>query len=134
MTTANRTTAIVIVCLVSLGLMAPAVHAEERRSGRVTGIDDRVGMILIEEVGPWQVRKGVTQVTRHTIVVLPSTKIASHIRVNVAGRFAGDFIEVPLTLGDVALGDFVTVECRRERGALIALSIAVAEVGPAIVP
>ena len=134
MSNANRTRAIAIVCLVGLGLMASAVHADERRSGRVIGIDDRVGMILIEEVGPWQVRKGVTQVTRHTIVVLPSTKIASHIRVNVAGRFGSDFIEVPLTLSDVALGDFVTVECRRERGQLVALSIAVAEVGPAIVP
>ena len=134
MAIASRTAAILVVGLVYLGLMAPAVHADERRSGRVRGIDDRVGMILIEEVGPWQVRKGVTQVTRHTIVVLPSTKIASHIRVNVPGRFAGDFIEVPLTLSDVALGDFVTVECRRERGQVIALSIVVAEVGPAIVP
>jgi len=73
-------------------------------------------------------------VIRHTIVVTPSTKIVSHIRVNVAGRFGGDFIEVPLTLSDVSLGDFVTVECRRERGQLIALSIAVAELGPAILP
>ena len=134
MAIARRPAAILVIGLVCLGLMAPPVHADERRSGRVMGIDDRVGMILIEEVGPWQVRKGVTQVTRHTIVVLPSTKIVSHIRVNVGGRFGGDFIEVPLNLSDVALGDFVTVECRRERGQLIASSIAVAEVGPAIVP
>lgn len=135
MTTATRTAAaMLIVGLVSLGLTAPPAHADERHSGRIMGIDDRVGMILIEEVGPRQVRKGVTQVTRHTIVVTPSTKIASHIRVNVPGRFGGDFIEVPLTLSDVSLGDFVTVECRRERGQLIALSIAVAELGPAIVP
>lgn len=134
MTTVSRMTAMFIVGLVCFGLTAPAVHADERRSGRVMGIDDRVGMILIEEIGPWQVRKGVTQVTRHTIVVTPSTKIASHIRVNVAGRFGDDFIEVPLTLGDVSVGDFVTVECRRERGQLIASSITVAEVGPAIVP
>jgi hypothetical protein len=123
-----------IVGIVCFGLTVTVVHADERRSGRVMGIDDRVGMILIEEVGPWQVRKGVTQVTRHTIVVTPSTKIVSHIRVNVSGRFGGDFIEVPLTLSDVSLGDFVTVECRRERGQLIASSIAVAELGPAIVP
>jgi hypothetical protein len=122
------------MCLVALGLMPRGVEADERRSGRVLGIDDRVGMILIAEVGPWQVRNGVTQVTRHTIVVLPSTKIASYIRVNVPGRFDGDFIEVPLTLQDVSIGDFVTVECRRERGQLIASSIAVAELGPAIVP
>ena len=134
MTTVSRMAAMFIVGMVCFGLTAPAVHADERRSGHVTGIDDRVGMILIEEMGPWQVRKGVTRVIRHTIVVTPSTKIASHIRVNVAGRFGGDFIEVPLTLSDVSVGDFVTVECRRERGQLIASSITVAEVGPAIVP
>ena len=93
-----------------------------------------VGLIVINEVGPWKVRKGVTQVVRQIITVTPSTKIVSHIRVNVRGRFGGDFLEVPLQLSDVALGDFVTVECRRERGQLIASSIAVAEVGPAIVP
>src|SRR5262249_41896145 len=134
MITASRTTAILIGCLVALGLMTPSVRADERRSGRVLGIDDRVGMILIEEVGPWQGRKGATQVTRHALVVLPATKIASHIRVNAPGRFGGDFIEVPLTLRDVSIGDFVTVECRRERGQLIASSISVAEAGPAIVP
>lgn len=135
MITATRpAAAMLILGFVSLWLTTAPAHADERRSGRVMGIDDRVGMILIEEVGPWQVRKGVTQVTRHTIVVTPSTKIASHIRVNVAGRFGGDFIEVPLTLSDVSVGDFVTVECRRERGQLIASSLTVAEVGPAIVP
>ena len=56
------------------------------------------------------------------------------VLLNVPGRFGGDFIEVPLTLSDVSLGDFVTVECRRERGQLIASSIAIAELGPAIVP
>jgi hypothetical protein len=130
----SRRIAAVVLALLGLGLLAPAVHADERHSGRVLGIDDRVGMMLIEEVGPWQVRRGTTQVTRLTVVVLPTTKIASHIRVNVAGRFGGDFIEVPLTLSDVSIGDHVTIECRRERGQLIASSIAVAETGPALVP
>jgi hypothetical protein len=130
----SRVSALFVSGIVCLGLIAPAAHAAERRSGRVVGIDDRVGLIAIDEVGPWKVEKGVTQVVRQIITVLPSTKIVSHIRVNVAGRFAGDFIEVPLTLADVSVGDFVTVECRRERGQLIASSVAVAEVGPAIVP
>ena len=61
MTTATRTAAaMLIVGLASLGLTAVPARADERRSGRVMGIDDRVGMILIEEMGPWQVRKGVT--------------------------------------------------------------------------
>ena len=134
MTPVSRIAARLVVGMVALGLMAPAAHADERRSGRVIAVDDRAGLILIEELGPWRVKNGVTQVTQHTIVVTPSTKIASHIRVNVPGRFGGDFIEVPLHLADVARGDFVTVEGRRERGRLIASSVAVAEVGPAIVP
>ncbi len=72
--------------------------------------------------------------TRYTIVVVPSTKIASHIRVNAPGRFGGDFIEGLLTLSDVSRGDFVTVECRRERRQLIVSSITVAEVAPVTVP
>lgn len=134
MTTASRTASIFVVGIVCIGLIAQAGNAAERRSGRVMAVDDTAGLIVIDEVGPWQLRKGVTQVVRHTMIVTPSTKIVSHIRVNVAGRFAGDFIEVPLALSDVPLGQFVTVECRREGGRFIALSIAVAEQGPAIVP
>lgn len=134
MTIASRTAAILVVGIVCAGLVAQAGNAAERRSGRVIAVDDTAGLIVIDEVGPWQGRKGVTQVVRHTMIVTPSTKIASHIRVSVAGRFPGDFIEVPLALSDVALGEFVTVECRREGGRFIALSIAVAELGPAIVP
>jgi hypothetical protein len=134
MTTAARLATMFAAGLLCVGAIVPAARAAERHSGRVKGVDERVGLILIEEVGPWVVKNGVTQVIRHTITVTPSTKIVSHIRVNVPGRFQGDFIEVPLELADVALDDFVTVECRRERGQLIASSIAVAELGPAIVP
>ena len=133
MTNVSRVAVMLVVGIACLGLIVPA-HAAERRSGRVIAIDDRVGLIVIDEVGPWKVEKGVTQVVRQIITVTRSTKIVSHIRVNVPGRFGGDFLEVPLQLSDVSVGDFVTVECRRERGQLIASSIAVAEVGPAIVP
>jgi hypothetical protein len=118
---------VTLITVACLGLLALAAGADERRSGRVIAVDDRSGVIVIDEVGPWRVQKGVTQVTRHSIVVTPSTKITSHIRVNIPGRFQGDFLEVPFELGDVARGDFVTVECRREGGRLIASSIAVAE-------
>jgi hypothetical protein len=134
MITVRRTAAILVVGVVCLALIVPAAYAAERRSGHVIGIDDRAGLLVIDEIGPWQVRKGVTQTMRHTMIVTPSTRIASHIRVNVPGRFEGDFIEVPLELSDVTVGDFVTVECRREGSKFIALSIAVAELGPAILP
>jgi hypothetical protein len=125
-----RLARILLIAVICLGLLAPGSWAVERRSGRVIAVDVESGTIVIDEVGPWRVDKGVTQVTRHLIAVTPSTSIMSHIRVNVPGRFGDDFIEVPLELGDVARGDFVTVECRREGGRLVASSIAVAEQAP----
>jgi hypothetical protein len=131
----QRLAGIVLIAVACLGLLAPGSWAAERRSGRVIAVEVESGMLVIDEVGPWQVDKGVTRVTRHSIAVTPSTSIKSHIRVNVPGRFGDDFIEVPLELGDVARGDFVTVEFRRERGRLVASSIAVAEQTPgAILP
>lgn len=124
---------ILVIAVVGLALLAPDARAAERRSGRVIDVDVRSSTVVIDEVGPWQTRNGVTQVMRHSILVTPATKIMSHIRVNVAGMFQDDFIEVPLELGDVARGDFVTVEGRRERGRLIASSIAVAELGSSVV-
>ena len=133
MITRGRVARILMTGVVCLALAAPLAGAAERRSGRVIAVDVQAGSIVVDEVGPWEVRKGVTQVTRHTVVVRPSTKIVSHIRVNVRGRYQDDFIEVPLELADVARGDFVTVECRREGARLIASSIEVAELAPAAI-
>jgi hypothetical protein len=116
-----------VIVVAVLGLLSPVARAAERRSGTVVSVDDRSGTIVIDEIGPWRVEKGVTQVTRHSIVVTAATKITSHVRVNVPGRFSGDFIDVALELADVSPGDIVTVECRRERGRLVASSIDVAE-------
>jgi hypothetical protein len=134
MTSVSRMTRGVVAGIVLLGLVTAAAAAAERRSGQVVGVDDTERLIVIDEIGPWQVRQGVTQVTRHVFSVPPSAKIASHIRLNIPGRFQGDFIEVGLELSDVSVGHFVTVEYRRERNRLIATSIAVAELGPAPLP
>lgn len=125
----------IAIALAWLAVLSSSALADERRSGRVVGIDDRARIIVIEEVGPWHARKGVTQITRHTIWVTPSTKIASHIRINAPGRFEDDFLEVPLELTDVARGDFVTIECRRVGGRMVASRIDVAEQVPfAVLP
>lgn len=133
MTCRNRVASMIAVGIVCLGFVTAAAAAE-RRSGRIVGINDSDRLIVVDEIGSWQLRGGVTRVTRHFVSVPLSAKIVSHIRVNVAGRFEGDFIEVALTLSDVSVGDFVTVEGRRARGRLIATSITVAEVRPGPLP
>ncbi len=124
---------IAIACLAGLG---PAVAAEGRHSGKVVAVDavsERSGTIVIDEVGPWQVQNGTTRLTRHSVIVNPSTKITSYIRVNIPGRYQGDFLEVPFDLSDVARGDFVTVEFQRVGRLLIASRIDVAEHTPVVI-
>ena len=71
-----------------------AIGAEPvRHSGRILAIDTARGQLVLEEVGPWQVRDGVTQVIRRTIALTPATEAAIVTRGNPAGGFASDFIE-----------------------------------------
>ena len=125
-----------VIAIACLAVLATPIAAGERHSGQVVAVDvtgGSSGTIVIDEVGPWRVDKGVTQLTRHSIIVSPSTRITSYIRVNVPGRFQGDFLEVPFELSDVAPGDFVTVEFQRVGRLLVALRIDVAEHAPVVV-
>jgi hypothetical protein len=96
-------------------------------SGTVVVVDPREGVLILEEVGPWRVEQGQTVVTRRTIRLTAETKVNTFIRVEVPGRFAGDFIEVELDAGDITPGDFATAECARERGRLVAVRVTLAE-------
>jgi hypothetical protein len=132
----SRLIAAMVMVIVCLAVLTPVAAADERHSGKVVAVDavhDRSGTIVVDEVGPWRTRKGVTQLTRHSIIVTPSTKITSYIRVNLPGRYQSDFLEVPFELGDVARGDFVTVEFQRVGRLLVASRIDVAGHAPVIV-
>lgn len=96
-------------------------------SGTVVAVDAQDGMLIMEEVGPWRVEQGQTVVTRRTISLTSETKVNTFIRVDVPGRFAGDFIEVDLDAEDITPGDFATAECVRERGRLVAVRVTLAE-------
>lgn len=118
--------------LLALALAAaPAAAADAaratRHSGTVVSVDPRGGVIVMEEIGPWRVEEGTTVVTRRTIRLMPETKVNTFIRVDVPGRFAGDFIEVELDTEDITPGDFATAECVRERGRLVAVRVTLAE-------
>ena len=110
----------------------PALAAEPVRttaySGTVVAVDPRDGVLIMEEVGPWRVEQGRAVVTRRTIRLTAETKVNTFIRVDVPGRFAGDFIEVELAAEDITPGDFATAECVRERGRLVAVRVTLAEV------
>jgi hypothetical protein len=97
-------------------------------SGAVVALDPQGGVMIMEEVGPWRVEQGRTVVTRRTIGLTSATTFNTFIRVDVPGRFAGDFIEVALDAEDITPGDFVTAECVLERGRLVAVRVTMAEV------
>jgi hypothetical protein len=125
----RRPLASLVLVLLFTAIATPAADAARstRHSGTVTAIDPEAGVMVLEEVGPWRVERGATVVTRRTIRLTPSTKYNLFMRVEVPGAFAGDFIEVALDPNDVALGDFVTAECVRRGGRLVALAVTVAE-------
>ncbi len=112
-----------VTLLIALSVGNATAARTVKHSGVLLALDTERGTAVIEEVGPWRVKDGQTQVIRRTLVVTPATEYALFMRVNAPGGFAGDFIEGPLEASDLAPGDFVTAECRLERGRLIAVKI-----------
>ncbi len=96
-------------------------------SGTVVAIDRGHGTLVIEEVGPWRVERGATQVIRRTIVLTRQTEFSLFVRVNPPGGFAGAFVEGELAAQDLTPGDYVTAECRLERGRLVAVKVSWAD-------
>ncbi|MBI1734322.1 MAG: hypothetical protein HYR51_04040 [Candidatus Rokubacteria bacterium] len=125
-----RSAAALVLLVLVVAMAAPAADAAPtvRYSGTVAAIDPGGNVMILEDVGPWRVERGATVVTRRTISLTASTRYNLFMRVNAPGAFAGDFIEVLLEVGDVAPGDFVTAECVRRGGRLVADTVTVAEI------
>jgi hypothetical protein len=98
-----------------------------RYSGTVAAIDAERRVLVVDEVGPWEVKGGATVPTKRTITLTPATRYNLFMRVNAPGAFAGDFIEVNLEVEHVAPGNFVTAECVRQGDRLVAIAVTVAE-------
>jgi hypothetical protein len=127
--------------LVGLFLAAPAVPAADTGritfSGTVAAIDPQGGVLVLEEIGPGRRGAQGNTITRRAVHFTAETKFNTFMRVNVAGGFAGDFIEVALDADSVTPGDFATVECVRRRDRLVALRVTLAEsapIGPHMTP
>ncbi len=136
----SRLVVVWMLMLAGLALVlggAASAAAPLRHSGTVVWIDPLDGVLVLDEVGPWRVAREETVVTRRTIALTPATHFNVFIRISVADRYAGDFLEVELEATDIAPGDFVTAECVRERGRLVARTITKAEMvvpGPSLQP
>jgi hypothetical protein len=125
-----RTIAAVIAVL-AIGGFATGVAGGElpRHSGLVVAIDDETGAFVLAEVGPWRVRDGETVVTRQTIMVTDETKFVLARRVDrPPSGYPRDYVVHDLDLWGLDIGDFVTVECRHERGRLLATKVIVVDV------
>jgi hypothetical protein len=108
-----------------LGLaQAPGARAEAltRYSGRVVEVDLGRGIVFVEELG----RRGLP--VRHEVLVEIDTPVvaASRLRLgDMRGRSA--FGEMPVSLADVLVGDFVVVEGVDLGGQTVARRITIVE-------
>ncbi len=125
-----KTLALTVTLFVALTLPATAAPEVFKHSGTLVAADENAGTIVLEEVGPWRVKAGVTQITRRIIEVTPSTMFTIVRRVAVGkSGFPNDFVELFLDPWEFYDRDLVTVECLHEEGRMIALKITVFEIG-----
>jgi hypothetical protein len=124
--TLRAVTAAIALVLVLAGIAG--AQEVSKHSGVIVDADERAGILVLAEVGPWQVRDGATVITYRTIRLTPGTEFAIVFRAeDAASGFPNDFVETPLEPWAVYLGDHVTVECRREGARLVALKLTVTD-------
>jgi hypothetical protein len=105
--------------VLAIGSLAGPVFGEDRESkysGTVVAMDHAAGTIVVEGMGPWQVKDGVTQVQRRTIGIKPSTEFVRLTRATgtAPSGWVGDFVESALPGRQVKQGDWVTVTIKAE--------------------
>src|SRR3990172_2745405 len=93
-----------VLLFVVVGVPLVAGVEAIKHSGAVIAINKDAGTIVLSEVGPWRVEKGVTKITRRTISVTPSTKFVE-VKRSMETPFPGDFVEGALVAGDLKVGD-----------------------------
>ncbi len=100
-------------------------------SGAVVSIEPGAGKLVLDEVGPWRVRDGVTQLTRRTIELTKATTyVASQRGDGAASGFGGDFVEREIASADIHAGSFVAIECEHRGARMIALKIILVQSEP----
>ena len=112
----NRARRTWIAALAILAVVASAVPGwsadrGSKYSGTVVAVDQAAGTIIIDGMGPWQVKDGVTQLEHRTIGIMPSTEFVRLERATgpAPSGWVGDFVETALPGWQVKAGDWVTV-------------------------
>ncbi|HEY7654608.1 MAG TPA: hypothetical protein VIG07_17465 [Methylomirabilota bacterium] len=117
----NRARSAWIAALTILVVVAPAIAGgSDARGGKYSGtvikVDQSAGTIVVEGMGPWQIKEGVTQLERRTIGVMPSTEFVRLKRATgpAPSGWVGDFVESALPGWQVKPGDWVTVTVKTD--------------------
>jgi hypothetical protein len=103
---------------------APGAWAEAftRYSGRVVEVDLGRGIVRVEELG----RRGVP--VRHEVLVEVNTPVVTASRLRFGDmRGQSAFGEMPVSLADLLVGDFVVVEGVDQGGQTVARRITIVE-------
>ncbi len=113
MSRASRMRIALVAGLVVALLAVPGWSSAQdaKYSGTVVAVDQSAGTIVVEGMGPWQVKDGETQFQRRTIAIGPSTEFVRLERASgpAPSGFVGDFVEREATEQQVKPGDWVTV-------------------------
>ena len=121
-----------MAALTIVAVAAPAAPGwsdarEGKYSGTVVAVDQAAGTIVVEGMGPWQVKEGVTQVERRTFGVGPSTQFMRLKRATgpAPSGWVGDFVESALPGWQVKPGDWVivTLEPDGKRAAAVRIHV-----------
>jgi hypothetical protein len=115
------------LALALAALTGPAWAGEATQSGTVLAVDQAAGTIVLEAMGPWQMKDGKTVVGQQSIAVTPSTRFVEVRRAPGAAPsgWVGDYVESPLGAWQVKPGDFVAVSVQPTKPRATALKITV---------
>jgi hypothetical protein len=121
--------ALAIVAIIGWVIPAWSGGEERKYSGTVAAVDPSAGTIVVDGMGPWQVKEGVTQVEHRRIHVTPSTEFVSVKRAigPAPSGWVGDFVESPLSAWQVKPGEWVTVTVQADHGRPTAVRISIWE-------
>lgn len=117
----------VILAAAFVAPVLPASAETMNHSGTIGAMDRAAGTMVLEEIGPWRVKGGTTEITRRTIAVTPSAEFKLAERTPGAGPagWIGGFVEKEIPSGELKAGDFVTVKVAHEGRRLTALAVTV---------
>jgi FtsP/CotA-like multicopper oxidase with cupredoxin domain len=125
-----RSTWIALSVLAVVASATAGRAAEEAKySGTVVAVDQAAGRIVVEGMGPWRVKDGVTQLDRRTVAVTASTEFVKITRARgpAPSGFTDDYVATALPAWQVKPGDWVTVTVKPDGKRVTASKIDVSD-------